>query len=136
MADYSRTYIEHNWTDDAAPSLNAANLNENDDFIAELDERTKDLDIRLKSRAGGGGSVDVIDSLDSTRTDAALSANMGRVLNEDINDTWQKAIDADSRAADAQIKANENEERIIVIESEIGDISSGLDNINTALQAL
>ena len=136
MADYSRTYIEHDWVDNSAPSLSASNLNEADDFIAELDDRTKDLDVRLNSRGGGGGTVEVIDALNSTRTDAALSANMGRVLNEDIEYAINKANTAEGRAVSAQNKANENEERIIVIESEIGDISTGLDDIHTALQGL
>ena len=35
--------------------------------------------------SGGGGNVTIVDGLTSTMTDAALSANMGRVLNESIN---------------------------------------------------
>lgn len=37
--------------------------------------------------SGGGGSVDIIDNLESTRTDAALSANQGRVLDVNKQDT-------------------------------------------------
>lgn len=35
--------------------------------------------------SGGGGNVTIVDGLTSSMTDAALSANMGRVLNESIN---------------------------------------------------
>lgn len=34
---------------------------------------------------GGGGSINVIDNLESTSTDSALSANMGRELNEKVS---------------------------------------------------
>lgn len=47
--------------------------------------------ISFSGRGGGGGaSVDIIDNLNSTRTNAALSANQGRVLNEGL--TAVKAI--------------------------------------------
>ena len=40
----------------------------------------------LSSTGGGGGSVGVIDNLDSTSITDALSANQGRVLNKKIGD--------------------------------------------------
>ena len=52
-------------------------------------KRIKDLtvngiDYRLAS-SGEGGSVDIIDNLTSTDSDAALSANQGKILNDKIN---------------------------------------------------
>lgn len=62
-------------------------------------KRIKDLtvngiDYRLAS-SGEGGSVDIIDNLTSTDSDAALSANQGKVLNEKIENIETQTVVAD-----------------------------------------
>lgn len=46
--------------------------------------------LSLKSTMLLSGAIDIVDSLDSTRTDAALSANQGRELNERIESTQKE----------------------------------------------
>lgn len=57
MSDYTKNYTPTEWVDGAAPSLNAANLNNIEGFISELDDRTKELkstkEDRKSTRAGG-----------------------------------------------------------------------------------
>ena len=57
------------------------------------------------SSGGTGGSVDIIDSLDSMRANAALSANQGRVLKELIDDipTEFKTINGQSIVGEGNI---------------------------------
>lgn len=60
------------------------NLHSKLDFVGDLSVSALGV-----SDEGSGGTVttiDIIDNLTSDRTDAALSANQGRVLNEKIND--------------------------------------------------
>lgn len=42
---------------------------------------------------GGGGDVDIIDNLNSTRTDAALSAKQGKVLKGLVDQKMEKPAD-------------------------------------------
>lgn len=134
MADFSRTYNEHDWVNDTAPSISASNLNEIDDFISELDDRTKEL--YVKGRSAPVPTIRVIDSLDSTSKTDALSANMGHELGEDIDSLVDRIGKVDATSVSAKLKADECEERIIVIEDEIGQIAEGISDIKSALQAL
>lgn len=64
------------------------NLHSKLDFVGDLSVTALGV-----SDEGSGGTVttiDIIDNLTSDRTDAALSANQGRVLNEKIDDVIEK----------------------------------------------
>lgn len=63
MADYTKNYIPTAWVDGSAPAITAANLNNIEGFVTELDERTKDLKTTKADRAAGrsGGSGDYND---------------------------------------------------------------------------
>lgn len=60
MADYSKTYVSHNWKNGTNPALSASNLNQIDAFIEELDDRTKELKATKEDRsiARSGGTSD------------------------------------------------------------------------------
>lgn len=56
-----------------------------EDMASMMDGKIEDA-LKDFTPEEGGGSTEVVDSLDSTSTTAALSANQGRVLNEKIGD--------------------------------------------------
>lgn len=63
--------------------------------IAVTEENFIELANQVKSASsegGGGSNTTIIDNLTSTRTDAALSANQGRVLNESITALSSNAV--------------------------------------------
>ncbi len=68
---------------------------------------------------GGGGSVDIINDLVHTDTDKALSANMGKVLNDKIEDffeeerNWRRSLASALRSKGVDASASEEMENLI-----------------------
>jgi len=80
-------------TIDEGITLNGANVTEGTDLSA------------LFRNASGGGGIEVIDSLDSTSTTDALSANQGRILNGKASLANEKAGLANDAAQRAEAAA-------------------------------
>jgi hypothetical protein len=75
----------------APDELNTTQFNEDnrlvDEAVAGIREDIQELEKKVdEGGSGGGTTIDIIDNLDSERTDAALSAHQGRVLKEMIDD--------------------------------------------------
>jgi len=59
MSNWSKQYNDIYWQNESSPYLSAANLNENQSWIKELDSRTKELYARTDTAEPGGIARDV-----------------------------------------------------------------------------
>lgn len=91
-----------------------------------------DGSIIKQSGGGGGSSVSVIDSLDSTSTTDALSANQGRVLNSKINANSNEITALNNN------KANKSDLNSLanVVDDHSGDISSLQTDVSNLQQGI
>lgn len=98
--------------------------------------------IETKIEGSGGGSVTIINNLNSNRTDAALAANQGRILNNtkadksDVNalqQVVQNLVNGKADQADLELL----EERVTIIEEELDDLIIGdLDELQRQIDEL
>lgn len=119
-----------------------------DDLLNPIDMELPNREIRANSvivfndtgnvstRPIAEAFVDVVDNLDSTDPDKALSANMGHELNSTITSIATDVSDLDIKVEELETKTDATNERVAILESQIETLNNEITPIKESITSI